>query len=589
MGKLAPRAGRVRAAPPLVAGVVVALLAGVLLTVTHRQPRPVVAPPIAIRAALHDPTTAGVLAHAHWNRIKVDALDDQLDQVTFLAGGRLVDTVAVDRSLHVQPGRDASQSVPYGDWIAYQPAVLALLCALFVLMSGVTPWRRLRNLDVVACLSFVAPVVLMQREYVGASMLSALPGMAYLLVRCTAHGLGGGGRAPARPLLDVLTPGLDPVRRVRWLRVVLTVLAAVYVMVGVSSPAPIDVIYAVMEGATRIVHGVLPYGHLPPGIVHGDTYPILSYALYVPLALLEPVNSLWDSVDAGLAAAVLAALIGAWAVFRMLVRTVTPFARASHQVQPGSGHGVEARSVQAEEAGLRAALAWLAFPPLLATASTGTTDVALAAMVAGAVLLWRRPAACAAMLAVAGWFKLAPFALLPVRLAPLRGRRLLAPLAAVALVSVPLIALLVTLGGIRAPVEMVDAMSFQFSRGSLQSAWTTLGIEWLQPLVQACVLGLIAAAVIALRRDPGLADQPARMASLMAAILIGLQLSADYWAFLYAVWAAPLLVISLLSESGDFALFAGVSRSGHGRTMLAGVQPEIGCLNSSGVPVDHLA
>ena len=80
------------------------------------------------------------------------------------------------------------------------------------------------------------------------------------------------------------------------------------------------------------------------------------------------------------------------------------------------------------------------------------------------------------------------------------------------------------------------------------------------------------------------------MAALIAAILIGLQLSADYWAFLYAVWVAPLLVISLLSsEVADFPAFAALSRSGHGRSLFGGVQPGIGGLNSSGVPVDHLA
>jgi hypothetical protein len=190
---------------------------------------------------------------------------------------------------------------------------------------------------------------------------------------------------------------------------------------------------------------------------------------------------------------------------------------------------------------------------------------------------------------VAGWFKLAPFALLPVRLAPLRGRRLLWALAVVALVSLPLLALLLALGGIGGPASMIHAISFQFSRGSLQSAWATLGIEWPQPLVQAAVLGLIAAAVVALRRDPALADQPVRMASLMAAILIGLQLSADYWAFLYLAWVVPMVVLSLLSERADVGALAGVSLPGQAHRSLAGVQAGIGRLNSSGVPVDHLA
>ena len=33
------------------------------------------------------------------------------------------------------------------------------------------------------------------------------------------------------------------------------------------------------------------------------------------------------------------------------------------------------------------------------------------------------------------------------------------------------------------------------------------------------------------------------MAALCAAILIGLQLSADYWAFLYLAWVMPLLAL----------------------------------------------
>ena len=92
---------------------------------------------------------------------------------------------------------------------------------------------------------------------------------------------------PSTPLLAAITPGLDPARRVRWLRALMVVLALVFVMVGMSSFDAVDVIYAVMEGATKLVHGVLPYGHMPPGIIHGDTYPILSYALYMPLALVR--------------------------------------------------------------------------------------------------------------------------------------------------------------------------------------------------------------------------------------------------------------------------------------------------------------
>jgi hypothetical protein len=514
----------------------VALLAALGLTITHHSPRLVIPAPRAIRIALHDARTRQALAGSHWTSARADPLDAHTERVSFFAGTQLVAEDALDRNGTVMAGvDDRALKVPYGDWLAYQPALLVGLCALFVLMTGVTPWRRLRNLDVVMSLSLVVSVVLFQHRYVSVSLLVAALGMVYLLVRCARRALGPPAAEPAStPLLAVLTPGVEPARRVRWLRAALVVLGLVFAMVVLSSPDPVDVIYAVMQGATRLIGGVLPYGHMPPGIIHGDTYPILSYALYTPLALFSPVTTLWDSVEGGLAVAAAAALVAAWGLFRV---TAGPRARRAG-----------GRAPELEEAGLRAALAWLAFPPLLITASTGTTDVLLAAMLAVAVLLWRRPAACNGLLALAGWFKLAPFALLAVSLAPLRGRRLVASLIVVGAVSTIPLAILLALGGLSGPSEMAHAVAYQFSRGSLQSVWSALGIERLQPLGQACLLGLIAGAVVKLRQEPGLARDRVRMAALTAAILIGLQLTADYWAFLYLVWMAPLLCAALYAD-----------------------------------------
>ena len=525
------RIGRWPATAPA-ACLIVSLIAGLTLSFARHQPPLPVPSRVAVRAALHDPDAAHALAGSPRPSVHIVRLDGRDDEVAFYLGGQIVAQVEVGPGGQVVSGTDTRLArVPYGDWIAYQPALLVVLCALFVLMTAVAPWRRLRNLDVAAALSLVVGVVLYQHLYLAASLIAAVPGLAYLLLRCAFKALGPAREpAAATPLLTAVTPGLDMARRIRWLRVVLVVLGLTFVMVGVSSTNAIDVIYATMEGATRLLHGVLPYGHLAPGISHGDTYPIFTYVLYTPVALLAPVNSLWDGVDAGLTVAVLAALVAAWAVFRSV---------AGRRLR---------RSPEVEEAGLRAALAWLALPPLLITASTGTTDVMLATMLAFAVLLWRRPGASTAMLGLAGWFKLAPFALLPVRLAPLRGRQLAAALAAVAAVSVPLLAVLVILGGLRGPIDMAHAVSFQFGRGSLQSFWSTLGVERLQPLGQAGTLGLIAAAVARLWREPELAHNRARMAALMAAILIALQLSADYWAFLYLAWVVPLVCVSLLAD-----------------------------------------
>ncbi len=478
------------------------------------------------------------MAGARWSSITISPIDRTLTRVSFFEHGQIVAQVAVTRQARVVREEGfAHRAVPYGDWIAYQPGLLIGLSFLFVLLAGVAPWRRLRNLDVAMALTLVAPAVLLQHRYVDASVISAFPGLAYLLVRCAGTGLGLVG-APAHsvPLLDALTPHWDARRRVRLLRLMLGAMAAIFALVTISSPVAVDVVYAVMEGATKVVGGVLPYGHLPGDIIHGDTYPLLSFVLYAPLAWAAPVQSVWNSVDAALAAAVVAALLVCWAVFRAVAGR-----RTSRSERPP----------EVEAAGLRAALIWLAFPPVLAAVSSGTTDVVLAVMLIFAVLLWRRPGLSTGLLVAGAWFKLAPLALLPVRLAPLRGRALGRGLLAIVAVSLPLIVLLVALGGLGGPAAMVHAVAFQFSRGSPQSIWSSLGIPSLQPVGEAAALGLIAGAAIRFRARPELVDDRTRVAALSGAILISLELAAGYWAFLYLLWVVPLLAVSVLSPQAS--------------------------------------
>ena len=538
---------RISRSAPLLAGAAVALVAAIGLFATHHDPRPAVRPPLAIRVAEKAPAARQALSGLHWTSVRTEPLGSTIERVSFYTGARLAADVLVQRvagaprgvagAQVVQAIDDHALRVPYGNTIAYQPALLIGLSVLFVLMTGVAPWRRLRNLDVGVAMSLLGSMLLFQYRYIDASIVVAAAGLTYLALRCVLRGLGPATEPlPATPLVTALTPGWDPAVRTRWMRVSLVIVSLIVLMVGAGSPSAVDVLYAAMEGATRLMHGLLPYGHMPPGIVHGDTYPILTYALYAPLAVFAPVNSLWDSVALGLAVAAVAALFAGWAVFR---------------TNAGPGRSADrSRSIGKEQAGLRAALAWLTFPPLLAVVSTGTTDLVLAAMLAAAVLLWRRPTACAGLLAAAGWFKLAPFVLLPVCLASLRGRRLVAALAAAAGVSAPLVALLLFVGGLHGPLDMAHAVAYQFSRGPDQSIWGALGIEGLQPLGQACVLGLVAAIVVKLRYQPDLALDRPRIAALVAAVLIGMQLAADYWAFLYLVWIVPGLCMSLLAEPG---------------------------------------
>ena len=513
-------------------GLLVTLVAWAALTATHKSLRAPVPPQRAIAAARQDPIVQGALRGV---RGGVDAaatpVDSQMERVTFTSAGRILAEIAVYRSGAVgQAISYRAMTVPYGSSLAYQPWLLALLACVFVLCTGVAPLRRVRNLDVIALLSLLAPMILLELRYVELGVAASVPALVYLLVRCARIAFARGG-APApsqRPLFDVLTARWDHARRARTLRMMLGALALVFLMVCVSSSQPVDVLFALMEGATKIVHGVLPYGHMPGDVVHGDTYPLLSYLVYVPLAKLAPVRDNWDSVDLGLA---LAALCAIAAAAMLAGRSALALRR------PGRGPG--------DTTSLRTALAWLSFPPLLAIASTGTSDVVLAAMLLGVVIVWRRPRGAAALLAVATWFKLAPAVLVPPFLASLRGRRWWA-LAVIAAVSAVPLAILLALGGTSGVRSMIDAVGWQFNRGSPQSVWSVLGIGGLQPLGQAGVLGLVAGASIMIRRDESFSGQPVRIAALVAAILIALQLSADYWAFLYLAWILPPLSLCLL-------------------------------------------
>ncbi|HZU61068.1 MAG TPA: glycosyltransferase 87 family protein [Solirubrobacteraceae bacterium] len=535
------------------AAIVIFVIGAVGLSAVRHSPPLPVPRSAAIHDALHSRWVRRALSHAHWDRVVVDAIDNRLERVAFFDRGQILAQVALRHDGSLAQSIDFKVlPVPYGDWIAFYPPLLLLLAGLFVLVTGVAPWRRLRNLDVAFALTLVAPVVLLQHRYVNASVLSALPGLLYLFGRCATRALAGErAPAPSTPLLDVLTPEWDPGRRVRLLRILLVALVLAFLMVTVSSVDAVDVLYAVMEGATKLLGGVLPYGHMPGDILHGDTYPLLSYLVYVPLAWVSPVNSTWDSVDLGLALTVATVVAVAWVLFR--ANSARP-RRAPGIRRRHGGRSRDPGQAEHEAAGLRAAVAWLSFPPVLVIASSGTSDVVLAAMLVFALLLWRRPAASSAVLAAGAWFKLAPVALLPIRLAPLRGRCLAGALGAVALVTLVMGALLVGLGGLSGVTAMLHAMAYQFSRGSPQSIWSALGILPLQPVGEAATLALVAGAVVRLWQEPQLAEDPRRMAALSAAVLIALQLAANYWAFLYVVWVVPLLGLSLLAEPSEIAV-----------------------------------
>jgi len=535
---------RLRTRPALLVALLVLAAGWAALSATRSTPR-TLDRATAVHAVLANPRAARQLARGErWTRVQVGAVDATTTRVTFFDGPRIVAQAALRPNGSLERFLDFRQlRVSYGVPLTQRPLFLLVAALAFVLATAVVPLRRLRNLDVLALLALVAPVVLLDDRFAEASTLAALPSLLWLTGRCGWRALRPSAppAALARPLLDVLTPAWDDTQRVRLLRLAVGVAAACTVMITVSAQTTVDVAQAVMEGGTLLVHGTLPYGHMPGDVFHGDVYPLLSYAVYAPLALVMPVHDAWDVANGALIVAALAAVAGAWLLAR-LGRAVA--ARAD-------GTSADAGELTAKAAGLRAALAWLTLPPLLVTVSTGTNDVLLGVLVLAALALVRRPLASTASLLTAAWFKVVPFVLLPIWLARLRGRRLAAALGLIAASAALTLLALVALGGTGAPRAMLHAVAYQVQRRTLHSPWELLHVGSLQPLGQAAVLALVAGATVRVRRDPALAGDPVRLAALAGAVLLGLQLAGNYWTYLYLAWVVPCALIGLLADAPE--------------------------------------
>ncbi|MBS1870856.1 MAG: hypothetical protein JSS99_14475 [Actinobacteria bacterium] len=540
---------RLRRPSALLVAVLVLLASWAALSATRSTPHPL-PHATAVHDVLATPGAARLLARGEpWTRASVGAVDETTTRVSFFTGPRIVAEAAVSPHGHVERFIDLREvGVPYGVPMTYGPLLIAVAALAFLLATAVVPLRRLRNLDVAALLALVAPVVLLQERLVAASTFTAVPPLLWLAGRCAWRALGTDGASglrptpPARPLLNALTPAWGDVERVRVLRLAVVVAALCTAMLTISAQTTVDVGQALMEGATLLVHGTLPYGHMPGDVFHGDVYPLLSYAVYTPLALVMPVHDDWDVANGALIVAAVAAIAGAWLLARI-------GRRLAACPQPAG----EREELAARAAGLRVALAWLTLPPLLIAVSTGTSDVLLGALLLAAIALARRPLASTATLLLAGWFKVVPFALLPIWLARLRGRRLAAALALTAASAALTLIALVALGGAGAPRAMLHAVAFQAERRTLHSPWTLLHVEWLQPLGQAAVLALVAGATVQAWREPALAADPARLSALAGAVLLGLQLTGNYWTFLYLAWVVPCVLVGLVADAPALA------------------------------------
>jgi len=446
----------------------------------------------------------------------VDRVDDHLERVTFLRHG------VVTASAGVRDTGDVFQPFPvtghqsYGAPVTHHTLAFAALTALFLLAALRRPLRLVPALDALALGAAVVPTVLLDHGRVGAGQGAGALLLLYLAARCVAIAVGPGAPPFAgRPLLAVSAAPRLPV-------LAAGAVAVVVAVVTTTSTGSVDVAFATMEGATKLLHGVLPYGHLPGDVVHGDTYGLPAYAAYVPAALLWPVSTTWDETTGALLMAAVLTLAGAWGIARAL-------------------------------GGDRAAglLVGLAFPSVLLTASSGTNDVLIFAALAWALVWCAHPRRSTVLVTAAALAKVAPLALVPLWVARYRGRARLGAIGAAIAVGAAVLAALLALGGLHGPSSMLDAMSFQLGRRSLSSVYGALGLGALQPLAQGLAVATVLGGTTLLAFDDAAARDPRRLAALCAAALALCQLAANYWAPLYLMWLLPPAAVALLGRSGE--------------------------------------
>ncbi len=390
------------------------------------------------------------------------------------------------------------------------PYVFLPLCAIFLvgLLDWRRPWRA-ATLDLLVLLGFGVSHYFFNRAEIGVSVPLQYPVLLYLGARALWIGVTGRGA------------GLRPVWPARWLLIAALFLVGLRVGLNLADSGVIDVGYAGVVGADRISNGDALYGDFPEDVSQGDTYGPVNYLAYVPAEAIWPWSGSWDDLPAAHAAAVLFDLL-----------TFALLAWLGLRIRPGP----EGRRLAAI-----LAFGWAAYPYTGYVLESNSNDSLVAALLVATLLVLARPVARGGMLALASLTKFAPLVMAPM-LATHRtaGRRSIAAFAAA---FAGISALLLLWPALDPGLHTVydRTIAYQANRDSPFSIWGQApGLEPLRIGILVGV-GLLAVSFALWPREKTLVQ----VAALGAALLIGLQLTADHWFYLYIVWFYPLLLIAL--------------------------------------------
>jgi hypothetical protein len=402
------------------------------------------------------------------------------------------------------------------------------MCALFLLaFFDFRRPLRLLHLDLLALLSFSVSLAFFNHAHIYASVPLAYPPLVYLLIRMLVLARER-RRGRVRPL-HLLVPA-------RWLALAVVFLIGFRVALNVSDSNVIDVGYAGVIGAQRIVDGKSLYGGYPKDNEHGDTYGPVNYEAYVPFETAFGFSGRWDELPAAHAAAIAFDLLAAALLFLL-----------GHRVR-GPAHGIAL------------AYAWVSYPFTLFALECNSNDVLVAVFVLAALLAAcsRRTtgaAARGAFAALAALTKFAPLALAPLLALHRLPQRALAGAGVRALLRSRIVFVLAFTAAAAlalVPAFAHDSLSTMFSRSvsyqaqrespfSIWGLYSGLGTP--QRIVQ--VAAVLLAIGLALTRRP---RQVGGLAAACAAVLIAAQLGVTHWFYLYIPWFFGLAMLALLAS-----------------------------------------
>jgi hypothetical protein len=401
------------------------------------------------------------------------------------------------------------------------------LCVLFLLPFW--NFRRpfsLLHLDLLVLLSFSVSLAYFNHAHIYASVPLAYPPLLYLLARMLAllrRPREAGTAGPQERPLRLLVPA-------SWLAVAVVFLIGFRVALDVTDSNVIDVGYAGVIGADRIVHGKPLYGNYPSDNEHGDTYGPVNYEVYVPFREAFGWSGTWDDLPASHAAAIFFDLLAVGLLFLI------------------------GRRMRGPTLGIALAYAWVSFPFTLFALESNSNDTLVAALVLAAVLAASyRPlvagAARGALSALAGLTKFAPLALAPLlatdalRRVPARRRPLMCALFVFGFAGAGALAFVPALAHDSLSTIYRRTIEYQGNRGSPFSVWGLYGLNTLQHVAEGAAFALAIVIALIPRRDDIVG-----LAAGCAAILIGAELAIEHWFYLYIPWFFPLVMIALLGR-----------------------------------------